>query len=523
MLARRRPQQPMRGRSTALTIPAPTLGWNARDALANMAPQDAVSMENMFPSTTAVVFRLGYTQFFYGFSGQAETLMQYSSGTSDQFFVIAGGSIYDATAGGASGAADVTGLTNSRWQYVNNTTAGGSYIQAVNGADKMRFYDGSTWHADGDGGAYDITGVDSADCIGIFMSHNRVWLVEKDTLKAWYLAAGAIGGTANALDLSSIAEHGGYIMAGLSWTGDTGYGMDDMTLFMTSNGEVIVYKGTDPSSATTWALVGVFWIGSPVGRRCLLKYGGDVLAICQDGVVPLSTIVNSVRGNNKTAFSNKIQNAISVAISVYGANFGWQLMQFPRENQLYLNVPVQEGQSQQQFVMSTIPRGKGEWAWCNFTGWNANCFELWQDDLYFGGDGFVGLAWNGYDDDGQNINYNTLQAFNDCGNDTVQKRITMIRPILQSNGSPSILAGVNVDFDESDPTSPLSFAGQTYAVWNVALWDTGLWGSDLSVLKNWQGCTGIGYWVAPRLKAAQMGIATQWINSTLVFEGGGII
>jgi len=99
---RRKPR--VQARSTALTIPAPTLGWNARDALANMNPQDAVSLQNMFPSTTAVVFRLGYTRYFSGFSGVAETLMQYSGSTSNQFFVIASGSIYDATAGGTAGA-----------------------------------------------------------------------------------------------------------------------------------------------------------------------------------------------------------------------------------------------------------------------------------------------------------------------------------------------------------------------------------------------------------------------------------
>lgn len=522
-MIRRQPQRPMRGRSTAITIPAPTLGWNARDALANMNQQDAVFLENMFPSTTSVQCRLGYTQFFYGFSGQAETLMQYSGAASNQFFVAAGTSIYDATAGGAAGAADVTGLTNAQFQYVNNTTSGGSYIQAVNGADKMRVYDGTNWHTDGDGVPYNVTGVDTADCINIGLAHNRVWLIEQSTLKAWYLPSGAIGGAANALDLSSIADRGGSLVAMNTLTMDAGYGMDDMTVFITSNGEVMVYKGTDPSSATTWALIGVYWIGSPIGYRCLMKYAGDLLIINEDGVVSLASALQSTRVNPKSSLSNKIQNAISQAVSLYGANFGWQMVPFPRENMLFLNVPVQVGQNQEQYVMSTIKRGNGDWAWCNFTGWNANCWELWQDDVYFGGDGFVGLAWNGYDDDGENIATDGLQAFNNFGDDRLNKRFTMMRPILQSNGSPSILAQVNVDFDLSDSTAPLSFSGTTYAVWDTALWDTGLWGSDLSVLKNWQGCTGLGYWAAPRLKTAQMGIAVTWVNTTICFETGGIL
>jgi len=513
----------MAGRSTATTIAAPTLGWNARDALADMNPQDAVFLVNMFPDPSTVNLRFGYTQYFYGFSGQAETLMQYSSGTSQQFFVAAGTSIYDATAGGAAGAADVTGLTNARFQYVNNTTAGGSYIQCVNGADKMRVYDGTNWHADGDGSPYDVTGVDTADCINIALAHNRVWLTEIGTLKAWYLPAGSIGGAANALDLSSFFDRGGSLQGVFPWTQDAGYGMDDMTAFVTSEGEVAVYRGSDPASSTTWALIGVFWIGSPIGRRCGIKLAGDLLLITQDGVVPMSAALQSARGNDKTALSNKIQKAISTAISTYGSNYGWQLTQFPRENMLILNVPVQEGLNQQQYVMSTIKRPNGDWAWCNFTGWEANCWELWQDDIYFGGNGFVGLAWNGLDDDGANIQANGLQAFSPFGNDKVQKRFTMMRPILQSNGSPNVLAQVNVDFDLSNSTAPLAFSGTTYGTWDNGLWDTAIWGSDLSVLKNWQGCTGIGYWAAPHMYVAQMGIQTQWVNTTVVFEPGAIL
>jgi hypothetical protein len=84
-------------------------------------------------------------------------------------------------------------------------------------------------------------------------------------------------------------------------------------------------------------------------------------------------------------------------------------------------------------------------------------------------------------------------------------------------------ANMNIDFDLSDPSSPLSFAATQYATWDSGLWDLGIWGTDMSVLKNWQGCTGIGYWAAPRLKFATSGIETEWVNTTCVFEAGGIL
>jgi hypothetical protein len=510
-------------KTTAVSLPAPIGGWNARDSLGDMPPSDAVSLVNWVPSTTSCDQRYGFTQHATGLVDNVETLMQYSGAASSKLFAAAGTSIFNVTNPGAVGAADVTGLSNSRWQYVNNTTSGGHYIQAVNGADKMEVYDGSAWHKDGDGVPYNVTGVNTANCTNISLFKNRVWFIEDDTLKAWYLPAGAIGGAAASLDLSSFASRGGYLVAMADWTIDAGYGVDDLAAFITSNGEVIVYRGTDPASASTWALVGVWWLGSPVGTRCAVKYGGDVALICQDGVVPLASALQSSRLDPRVALSNKIQKAISQAVSSYGANFGWQLIPFPKQNLLILNVPYNEQTGQQQFVMSTIQRSDGSYAWCNFQGWPAQCWELWQNEIYFGGPGYVGHAWNGLEDNGANIETNGLQAFNYFKRPGIQKRFTMMRPTISTNGIPSVLGQMNIQFDQSDPSAPLSFAPIPFGVWDTGLWDAALWGSDLVTVSNWQGATGVGYCAAPRLKTAAMGLQIQWVATDVVFEEGAIL
>lgn len=519
----RKPSLP--GRSRSVNLPAPTGGWNAKDDLADMPITDAVSMVNWFPSTTSVNLRKGYTS-WATFSGQGETLMYYSGAAVKRWYVIAKpagtANIYDITSGGAVGAAAVTGLTNARFQYVNNTTAAGSYIQAVNGVDKMVFYNGTVWARDGDGAPYDITGVNSANCINICMHQNRVWMVQKNTLKAWYLASGAVGGAATVLDLSSFAQRGGSLVACAPWTMDAGYGINDMLAFITTNGEVIVYQGTDPASAATWSMVGVWWLGAPVGTRCWVKYQGDLALITEDGVLPMAAALQSDRLNPRVAISDKIQNAVSQAVSLYGDNFGWQLLPFPKENMLILNVPVSAGDNQEQYVMSTIKRSNGEYSWCNFTGWEANCWELIDDDIYFGSNGFVGKAWDGLDDNDTNISGTVIQAFSKFGNTDGQMRFTMMRPTLFTNGSPQILASVNVDFNLATMNSPLSFTATAYAVWDGATpasrWDSGLWGAGLTVQNNWQGATGIGYWGATSMQAAAQGIEVQWAATTLVME-----
>ena len=79
-----------------------------------------------------------------------------------------------------------------------------------------------------------------------------MWVIENDTLSAWYLPVDSVGGAATEYDLSGIFRLGGYLLAGGTWTMDAGEGVDDYWIAVTSEGEVVVYQGTDPSSANTW-------------------------------------------------------------------------------------------------------------------------------------------------------------------------------------------------------------------------------------------------------------------------------
>lgn len=507
----RRVQVAQRRTARTASLPAPTGGWNARDALGEMDPNDAVVLSNWYPAPTSCVLRGGYTIQASGFPAQVQSIFAYSGGTTNKLFGVADGKIYDATTAGAIGAAAVSGLTNSKWQYVNITNAGGSYIIAANGADDVRSFDGSSWASPS------ITGVTSSTLIGVNVHKNRLWFTQVGTLKAWYLPTQAIQGAAVALDLSAFCPHGGYLMGMATWTMDAGYGVDDMAVFITSNGDVLVYRGTDPSSASTWALVGVWWLGSPVGRRCFVKYNGDLLIICQDGVVPLSGALQSSRLNPRVALTDKINYAMSQAVTSYGTTFGWQLLPYPRENALILNVPVSSSTLQQQYVMNTITG-----AWCRFQGWYAACWELYQDSAYFGSGNFIGKAWDSTSDNGTAISTQALQAFNYFGSRGQQKRFSMWRPTFRTTGMPTIYGNVNVDFDESLPAPQLATIAVSGATWDSSLWDSGLWAGD-AFSRSWQACTGVGYCAAPAITSSTQGMELEWISTDLIMEPGGAL
>ena len=509
------PKIAQRTAANVASIPAPVGGWNVRDSLANMSPTDAVTMTNFFPTVSSVDLRGGYSKWSTGITGQVETLMAYETGTVSKLFGIANGNIYDCTTQGAVGAAEKTGLTNSRFEHINVTTAGGSFLYACNGVDDPLLYNGTTWSSiNGSSSPIAITGITTNKFNNVTLFKNRVWFIEKDSLKAWYLPTNSVGGAAEVLDLSSIARMGGYIVSLSAWTIDAGYGVDDNLVFVTSQGEIIVYRGTDPSSASTWALAGVWKLGAPVSKRCLYKYGGDLLILSLDGLLPLASALQSSRLDPRVNLSDKIQGAIIAATTLYQNSFGWTMIYHAKKSALWINVPVGLG-SQEQFVMNTITK-----SWTRFTGWSANCWETFNDNPYFGGNGYVALAWEGYVDDINDINAVALQAFNYYESRGVKKYFTRARPSIFTDGNPAILVGINVDFDVSDTTGSLNFSPTTYGLWDTSVWDNALWAGGTIITNNWQGVTGIGYCAGIQLKSASQGLQIEWASTDVVFQQG---
>lgn len=496
------------------SMPAPVGGWNAKDPIAQMGPRDAVIMDNFFPLTTEVSLRAGSSDHVTGITGTVETLMDYSTPTgANTIFAAAGSNIYDVTTPGVVGAAVQTGLTNAQWRYVNFSTVGGSFLLAVNGADELRLWDGTSWTSVNGTSTPAITGVTTSTLTHINVYARRIWLTQNNSMKVWYLPVDQIGGAANSIDFSSLFNKGGFLMAMGTWTIDSGSGMDDHAVFFTSEGQVAVYQGIDPTTANGFTLVGIYDIGEPVTRNCFVKYGSDLLLICRDGVQPLSAALQSSRVSTKVSITDKIQQAMSDATGQYASSYGWQLQVFPEKNALILNVPVTGGQ--QQFVMNTLSG-----AWCRFLGWNASCFVQSQSQLYFGTAGKVVKAWTGTNDSGAAITGNCLPSFQYHGGMT-QKRYTMARPIITTdNPSVGVLLRLNVDFDIVEPVGSPTFSPSTSAVWDSSLWDVATWSGGLQLRKDWNTIGGVGYCAALYLKVQSSAAQLRWQSVDYVYEQG---
>ena len=366
---------------------------------------------------------------------------------------------------------------------------------------------------------YGVTGVNPNTFVSVNLFKNRLYFTQKDTLDVWYLPTDSLGGAASPLYFGGIARNGGFLQGMATWTLDAGQGADDYAVFITNMGEIIVYNGTDPSDVTTWALKGVWQLGYVFSRRCYFKWAGDILLLTQDGLVPLASALQSSRLDPRVNITDKIYYEISKEADDYSNYFGWQVIYYAKPNMLVINIPNPTGT--EQYVMHTISK-----AWCNFTGIDTTCFELHNDDLYFGGNGFVGKFWDTNADNGAQISATCQQAYSYFDNPGQQKRFTMVRPtFLVDVGTPGIYCGINTDFQTQNNLGKVSFqqSPTTTAIWDAAHWDNDVFAGNLVISRNWQGVTGLGYSGGINLNMISAGIDVHWVSTDYVMEKGSVI
>lgn len=497
------------------SFPAPIGGWNAKDSLASMKPTDAVYLENFFPTPTEVVMRGGNVSHATGTTGNIKTLAVYNktNGTNTMYAYTSSG-IYDVTSAGAVGASKLA-RTNGKHQWTMFGDGTNNWLIAVNGVDAPAYFDGTTWTAVTGATSPALTGLTTTSIVSVCEFKGRLIFLENNSLSFWYLSSGVAGGALTKYDLSGEAPDGGYLMACGTWTRDAGNGPDDYFVAITSEGQAIIYEGTDPSSSVSWSKVGSYKIGKPLGRRCMLKYGADLVVLTQDGVFPLSALLLSGDEKAKYAFSYKIQSAFVESARSYGSTFGWRAIVYPEREALLVNVPLAEDGDHEQYVMNTTTK-----SWCKFNSWDAEDFAILNDDLYFADGTSTFKAWFGAADNGSNITYRGKHAFQTFGA-AETKAPKMFMPILSVNGQLDYSIGIDVDFEDKLFGGTVTFGATGGALWGTAVWGTDTWGGSSLITRQWGAPTAYdGRWISVKLKIVSNAITGSWIGSTVIYEKG---
>jgi len=479
-------------------VPVPTDGWDAISPLANMDPKRAPILNNWIPRPGWVELRNGYFPWALlpVLTSPVETLMVYRSQGNEKMFAASGSVIYDASSVG-SATSSVTGLNSARWQYVNFTPAlGTTVLQCVNGVDTLRQFNGTSWSVPA------ITGLPSSlttsSITNIHAQKRRIWFVLGNgsgggsTVAAFMPTDAITGPIAGTLDMGAFWSKGGYLLAITDWTIDGGNGPQDYMCFLSNRGQVTIFSGTDPTSSTAFTMVGTFDLAPPISLRCCTKVGSDVAVITQQGVIPLSQALPfDPSAERSVAITARIQNAMAQAANIGMNLFGWQLISFAPQQLAILNVPQIENNTQVQYVMNALTG-----AWCQFTGWNANCFEVFNNTLYFGGNhGDVNQCFVGSTDFVTPILADMQCAYNYFDAPGRLKRISMVQPFLTAAQTVIPQIAIDADFQIQSLSAPIQIL-DSGASWDIAIWDTDVWFGSIVQTTQWLSAEALGHALA---------------------------
>jgi hypothetical protein len=537
VIGQRQIQQPQPVSVAGKSIPAPTGGLNARDAIANMPETDCVICDNFLPTPSNVQLRKGRLT-LATFSGNCETLAAYpgliaselfaavnNSGVRSIFRVdnLAGGPVGAAVVGGSGGT--IQAITSTQYDWVMSSTGAVEALYLVNGVDNPLLFDGTTWYSVSQVSVpYALTGINPNTLSAVGSYHGSLFFIQANSFNVWWLPVNALAGALTQLPLGAYFGLGGQLVSIVTVSIDNSNGVQDYIAFVSSVGEVVVFQGYNPASTTTWFLSAHFRIGRPIGfgRRCWQKMGSDAAIICVDGVIMLSEALLTDRSQTRSAITDKIRNAINADILSYGLNFGWQAQLYPAGNKLLINVPTTQESASYQYVMSTL-----NGSWCTYgkyaSPWNAYCFEVLGDNLFFGTTGSVQQCDTGQDDAGASIQGLCTPAFSYFGMPGRLKRWTMARPIFTTNGSLSVGLTLNVDFATGVPTGTVPVTVGNAAPWNTSPWNTTLWGDATRISKQWIGIPGLGYAGSLSLQVNAKDVTIQWQSTDYQFEPGGLM
>lgn len=479
-------------RSRSVTIPAPVRGWVTNENLSASTPGSALVMDNYIPTQTGVKFRGGSSEFYDSGDGlPIRSLWTYKISGNSELFAADAATIWNIT---ATPSDEVTGQTGGEYSTVQFETSGGNFLFAPNGVDSLQRYDGTNWLTVTGVSADAITGVTTSALSHVWVYKNRLFFVQGGTMKSWYLAVDSIAGAANDLTLAGVFQRGGSLLFGATWSIDAGDGVDDKCVFVSTQGEVAIYEGSDPGDPNDWALVGRYDLGGrPLGKNAVMRAGGDLLIATTDGLVPLSAALSKdPAALSLAAVSRNIQPDWRRE-AVARQSIPWSVQKWDEENLAVIGLPVIDSTTEEYAFIVNTETG----AWARFTGWDVRSLAVHEDQLYFGtSDGKVMLGNSTGSDDGSVYTCKLALPFDHFGQPGQFKTLKQARATFRASSSFLPQLSSSVDYAQSFPAPPSSIANYTEDTWDVGVWDTAVWdatSTERITSTRWVSMVGAGF------------------------------
>ena len=552
MIAGQKARNPQGQNTQSVGVPAPvdgivatglfqgTGGSGGNIAEGEKGPASAIWLYNMVAAEFGCRVRAGSRDFATnipssGGVGQVRATLFFNSvisgGANDKIFACTDLGIYDVTAGGIGPHAQVLEWPNQEgaagWCVaLNYTNVGGSHFLLVCDEDNGYYiYDGATWSQ----GTF--TGDDQpnpADLVHLTEWNGRIWFVEKNTARAWFLDPLALGGDITPMDVGNRFKDGGHLVQSSTWTLDDGAGMDDKFIMISSAGDVLVWAGIDPTVASDLTLVGRWTVGAvPQGRRVMSDWGGDVAILSTQGVITITALLSGTSSLDPDQYLSKnISQYVRAEMRRTLNQYGWAMEQVPTQGISIFSVPQVEGGSTApiQFVLDTSTS-----SWSMFRGLDMVSMTRFDGEFLFGtSDGKIQLHTGTLDDigldgvSGEAIAFSLLTHYSGLGNAAQWKRPQFIRPYWVGAQQPVFNIQIRFDFDTEELNQGPAYLPKTLSQWDTAIWDTDVWEGTAQSYLETIGVNGMGRHLAIAIR----GNATNdlsYVGADVMYDQGGLL
>jgi len=479
------------------TIPAPAGGIDARVPIYDMPMELCIYTYNMMPTEYGMLLRSGYREWVTdveevpAVSLGVRTLMAFdgltTGDTDDRLFAVTNEGIWDVTDFDSPPVLKLTfaiqGGDAGHGVYAHYIDQSGeTFLMYADSANGLFEYTEST----DDWVQYtDISGPDPLLISYVVVHKQRLWVVESDSTVGWYLPIASKNGQAEEFFFGGKFPHGGKLAALLNWTVATGSGMDDYLVAVSTAGDVIPYRGDDPSSAVTWRTVGTYFIGKlPRGRRFSGEYAGDLYLLSSFGLMAMSDLLKGIEVGDvaATSLSFKVARPLRVQLAAKSTGLTWEPKFLPSQGKLIIISPTPSNQKSQQYTMNLATESWGIWRDVPML-----CVEEWHGKIYFGTvdntievmdvprDG-VKLDPADPENNGLPINFSLLTAYSSAGSPGVYKMASFVRPDFFGSSIPNVSTKVLYDYNLNEqalaPGSPIPIGD----FWDSGIWDQAVWG-----------------------------------------------
>ena len=530
--------RPQKQNTKPVFMPPLQGGINTIAGAANIPPTDALRIINMIPREYGVAVRRGYREWCppVPLGTGIRTIMAYGSRTAfidtSRLFVATNDGIYEATTPGLLPVKVLDWPVKSPdagyCSWHNYQTLAGQFLLVCDQANGYYVFNGTlnTWAL----GAPSGPGVPTAtnyDFVTVWK--NRVWLCQRNTATAWYFdAVGTFAGACKSFDFGNKFKYGGHLKGVWNWTLDGGEGVDDYLVAVSTSGDLVVYKGTDPDTFGDFIMHGSFWIGqTPKGHRIADDYGGDLLVLSAYGLIQLSKLIGGAPLQDPQAqISYKVNPRLSKLLAETDNNYGWEVRLHPRDQLIFINTPKVSGYPDFQFVYNTLTK-----AWTVFNGLPINTSETFRTMLFMGSTENQLFVYDGHvdnvllADDGataRTISWEQFGSFQAYGAEATYKRVQLMRPQFIGEVVPAYYIAARYDFDLSQIPGAPTFVGSAAGTWDAGLWDGATWGGDYIVNQPLVGGFGVGRHVALQLRGRSAG-ETIHVGTDVLFDTGGML